>query len=992
MFVQNRWVRFAVLGMLSLIMACGGNTPTKPADTSPPSNDPGAESGPNFPTTLPSPTSPSADGNWSNAATWGTAVPKDGDYVLIPAGKTIRLDTNTAFLSGLRIEGTLIFDDNGPRKLVSRFVLVKDGLLQIGTEVVPFKNKAIITLTGTDKTVNVIGASPMKMGTKFIGTYMGSGKIEIHGARRDALSWTQLEGNVQPGATSITLKDSASSWRINDEIVIASSSFDPSEAERLTVTAVNGNTVSFKPTLKYPHWGTIQTYEGKTFDQRAEVGLLTRDVVIQGADDSAAINFGGHAMMMGQHARVEGVEFRNMGQAGLAGRYSFHWHFAGTQEDDYFKNNSVHDAFQRAVVVHQTNKVLVENNVAYNVFNHMYVPSEDGNEEGSRFIRNLGILSKSPEEKDFAFRVDSSLFGNSTQGEFRSSVFWGRNFGGTFIGNHAAGALNGNGFFFDSFNSVSQPKDNGPLKFEGNVAHSIMREGARGLNAETYPEMTFGQGFMFGGENMGGVARAITNSHAYKSFGGYWAEDRELTVKDSLASDNGASVFILRSILDGVTIVSQTANALGERPQAGDPFVKGAIVAPPSHGMARGPILRDVTVVNESETAINYIRHEFVLGARIDKLKLVNVGRAFRTISEPFYEYGFTEDSLLDPNGQLLADGKPVQWVHLRSNILDGRCTWYEAKNAGACPINQGFKMIVPDVGRGSLRPGFLVQNNGRTIPFADPLGRESSAYVLNGGRYQVAWQDNNVDTSANFLLENSNGQSVELVFAATGAPSSIAQNSTNISAVSNAAALSSSSVSAYFFDAAQQKLFVKLKGATGTQTVAIAAPFSNKAPTRTAINVSNVTAGLKRTAYTGTWAAPFVNTSALTAGASSNVNGSDITSLQPGGSLVLEGYLNVPQTGLYQIGSNAKRMTNMDWYLHGEHLLSEYKGNNVEINEFAAVLLEQGLHPIRLVMTRPSNAEGTAELDFYWKKIDSTLGPVFDYAEIPANAFQRAP
>ena len=115
------------------------------------------------------------------------------------------------------------------------------------------------------------------MGTKFLGTYMGDSRLELHGARRDALSWTQLSANLAAGASSLSVTDDASSWRVGDEIVIASSSFEPTEAERVKITAVGGKTVSFSPALKFAHWGSLQSFDGKTVDERAEVGLLTRD-------------------------------------------------------------------------------------------------------------------------------------------------------------------------------------------------------------------------------------------------------------------------------------------------------------------------------------------------------------------------------------------------------------------------------------------------------------------------------------------------------------------------------------------------------------------------------------------------------------------------------------------------------------------------------------------------------------------------------------------
>jgi G8 domain len=982
----------AVVFLLAVALnACGSNPGTNAGTTNPGANpgsgvnlpepEIGAEAGPNLPITPPAPVT-SSGGLWSNTQTWGGSVPKDGAMVVIPAGKTVRLDTNTAFLSGLKIQGSLLFNDGKDLKLASRFVLIDGGLLQIGTDVVPHKNKAIITLTGTDESINVIGEGTMKLGTKFLGTYMGNSRLELHGARRDALSWTKLSANLAAGATSLSVLDDPRTWRVGDEIVIASSSFEPTEAERVKITAVSGKTVSFSPALKFAHWGTLQTFDGKTVDERAEVGLLSRDIVVQGANDSAPGKFGGHAMIMGAVARVEGVEFRNMGQAGFKGRYSFHWHFAGDRPNDYFKNNSVHDSFQRAVVVHQTNKVLVENNVAYNVFNHMFVPAEDGNEQGNRFVRNLGVLVKSPPEEDFAFRVDSSLFGNSTQGEFRSSVFWAKNFGNTYRGNHAAGAQNGNGFFFDSFNSLTQPDQNEPLIFDGNVAHSIQRLGARGLLAETYPEMTFGHGVMFGGEGMRNVERKVTNSSVYKSFGGFWAEDRALTLEGVVAADNGAGVFVLRSVLNGVTVVSQTANRLGTRPFAGDTAARGAIVLPPAHGGTRAPVILDATVINESDTAINYNRHEVGSGARIERLKLINTARPLRLYSEPNYEHYYTEDFLPDPNGQVLGDGIGKQWVHLRSNLLDANCKWYAAFNAAACPGNQGFKLSLPDVGRESARPNVLIQTNGRTQQFSDPLADTSSVTVKNGSRYGIAWT-NGAPSAVKLNLENSNGQVVELAFPANGAASSITQNGTGVASVGSLAALSGAAGSATFFDATSSRLIVRLRGGAGSQMVQVNAPFVNALPARAA-TAASAQPGLRKSLRSGTWTAPFTDLTGNPITAQSVKTGLDLSGLQPGGAMVLEGFLNVPQTGVYAFAASANGNTNLEWHLNGERLLSVQNGFNYvnfELQEVGAATLEAGLHPIRLSLTRTSSAQGAPALQLYWKRTDGTLGPLTEGA-----------
>lgn len=52
-----------------------------------------------------------------------------------------------------------------------------------------------------------------------------------------------------------------------------------------------------KSPLRFGHFGELQTFGGEVFDMRAEVGLLTRNVVIQGDSVSTAKQFGATVMM-----------------------------------------------------------------------------------------------------------------------------------------------------------------------------------------------------------------------------------------------------------------------------------------------------------------------------------------------------------------------------------------------------------------------------------------------------------------------------------------------------------------------------------------------------------------------------------------------------------------------------------------------------------------------------------------------------------------------
>ncbi len=81
---------------------------------------------------------------------------------------------------------------------------------------------------------------------------------------------------------------------VGDEIVLASTDFDPRQAERRTIAAISGNTITLDKKLDYMHFGKI-TFD---VDERGEVGLLTRNIKIQASEDAAQSYFGGHIMAM----------------------------------------------------------------------------------------------------------------------------------------------------------------------------------------------------------------------------------------------------------------------------------------------------------------------------------------------------------------------------------------------------------------------------------------------------------------------------------------------------------------------------------------------------------------------------------------------------------------------------------------------------------------------------------------------------------------------
>ena len=430
--------------------------------------------------------SPSKQTRWSDPATWpNRKVPAAGDKVTIPEGKNVVLDVTPPALGGLTIEGKLSFANTADVELTTEWIMVH-GELAIGTEASPHTRKATITFTNT-----VPDEEPMKnMGDR--GIMIMGGTLNLHGDRKNA--WTKLSQTAEAGSTVIQVLDAAG-WRAGDEIVLASTDFDPRQAERRTIASIKGNAITLDKKLDYMHFGKI------TFgvDERGEVGLLTRNIKLQASADAEQSFQGGHVMAMGTSKMfVEGIELNRMGQNLTLARYPIHWHLVGDAKGQYIKNASIHDTYNRCVTVHGTNFLRVENNVTYNTVGHCFF-LEDGIEHGNEFIKNLAIQTKCHTTLDC---VPTNLAANGERDSNRQNyrersfhgntllpsdntvaAYWITNPDNSFIGNVAAGS-DENGFwlslpehpqgaFKDSEVSKTIWPRRTPLRaFKGNVAHS----------------------------------------------------------------------------------------------------------------------------------------------------------------------------------------------------------------------------------------------------------------------------------------------------------------------------------------------------------------------------------------------------------------------------------------------------------------------------------------------------------------------------------------
>src|SRR5262245_71423 len=532
-------------------------------------------------------------GRWSDSATWADKkVPAEGASVTIDKGMDVVLDVTPPALRGLTIDGKLSFADNKDLELTTEWIMVH-GELEIGTEARPHTRKATISLTDDVKNEDFGGLGGNDRSDR--GIMLMGGTLNLHGNRKD--SWTKLAKTAAAGSDTIEVLN-AGDWKKGDEIVLASTDFNPRQAERRTISAINGNTITLDNKLDYMHFGKI-TFD---VDERGEVGMLTRNIRLQASADAEQSFFGGHVMaMVGSKMFVEGVEFNRMGQNLTLARYPIHWHLIGDAKGQYIKNASLHDTYNRCVTVHGTNELRVENNVTYNTVGHCFF-LEDGIEHGNEFVHNLAIQTKCHTSKPC---VPTNLAAsgeprNGTNGQQSKDVllpsdntvasYWITNPDNSFRDNVAAGS-DSNGFWMSlpehpqgkfegtEIAAKTWPRRTPFREFNGNVSHS--NYDAFMFDRNIAPNNTFG---VTGSSHTGLENPADQNSKALESVfedltayknrnGGIWGRGEMHVFRNVKLADNAMGFTHASGAFGRYAFTSKVVDSLfvGETENIGNP-------------------------------------------------------------------------------------------------------------------------------------------------------------------------------------------------------------------------------------------------------------------------------------------------------------------------------------------------------------------------------------------------------------------------------------
>uniref|UniRef100_A0A8K9V877 Cell migration inducing hyaluronidase 1 n=1 Tax=Oncorhynchus mykiss TaxID=8022 RepID=A0A8K9V877_ONCMY len=347
----------------------------------------------------------------------------------------------------------------------------------------------------------------------------GSNNLEDSGILKPILYYTlRPQASISivhlSNSTVLELAEPAEGWGPGDRLVLASTDYSMHQAEEFTILpcpACGPTQVKVQGECPvFLHMGE----EVDGVDMRAEVGLLSRNILVRGEMEPGCYGneackffafdtFGGHVKVERgfKSVHVSGVELQHMGQQSM-GHYPVHFHMNGDvdQKGGYdpptsVSDLSIHHTFSRCVTVHGSNGLLVKDVVGYDALGHCFF-TEDGPEERNTFDHCLGLMIRAgtllPSDRD------SKMCRDITQGAFpgyvanprqdcsATSTFWIANPNNNLINCAAAGSEE-TGFWF-LFHHVPTGASEGmyspgrsehtPMgQFTNNRAHSNYRAG-----------------------------------------------------------------------------------------------------------------------------------------------------------------------------------------------------------------------------------------------------------------------------------------------------------------------------------------------------------------------------------------------------------------------------------------------------------------------------------------------------------------------------------
>lgn len=370
------------------------------------------------------------DGSWFDPATWGGTVPDNEAGVYIPEGRTVLYDGKSdARLKTVRVDGALNFaTDKDSSLLVDTLAIAPTGKLTIGTDKNPVQADKTVNITFRSDTALDRSIDPKQFGKGLI----SHGQVQINGA--DKLDYLTLAGDAPAGSRELVLSQAPTGWKVGDRIVLGGTSFDRDgkqtdntrfQDEVLTVTAINGNRVSFTNNDITSGDNTVLRFDHRRpekyvndYDLKLYVANTGRNVAFRSEGGEATpVARRGHVMFMeNPNVTVNNAGFYDLGRTdksrpiddvgtningsagggtNVRGRYPLHFHRTGADDSNgpavHASGNAIVGSPGWGITHHDSNAIL-ENNVIFDVFG-AGVMSEAGTELGA-WRNNITIKTK----------------------------------------------------------------------------------------------------------------------------------------------------------------------------------------------------------------------------------------------------------------------------------------------------------------------------------------------------------------------------------------------------------------------------------------------------------------------------------------------------------------------------------------------------------------------------------------------------------------------
>ncbi len=272
---------------------------------------------------------------WSNPEHWdgtepmyggyGRRLPSNGSDVMILKDWYMLADMQLPYLNQLLVYGTLEIEDRpGEDMVLNASIIFVSGGLIVGWPDNPYLSNFVLSLQG-DIYSEELPMRDVNVGSKALAVF---GFLWMHGKPK-RVYWTRLAATAEAGDNTLTLAEPVD-WRVGDEIVLTSTTVEPQQTEKFFITGISldRQNLTLNAPLEYKHIAETHTAGNWSYTLAAEVGLLTRNIVIEGANNPSGAwdqSFGcrvliGRTAFDGIEytgsARIENVEFNRCGQEG----------------------------------------------------------------------------------------------------------------------------------------------------------------------------------------------------------------------------------------------------------------------------------------------------------------------------------------------------------------------------------------------------------------------------------------------------------------------------------------------------------------------------------------------------------------------------------------------------------------------------------------------------------------------------------------------------